>query len=292
MFIIPKNSTMRDLRPFFALVGCLMGFLSVFGQQEAPPPMLTARDSLFLTVKESRKIVHHTVHAKQTLYALSKFYSISLEELYDANPQFRTDPTLRIGARVNIPVPNRAIKRYKTKNFTWSKNTPIYYVVQNGDNLFQICKRYFSMPVDSIMKRNHLKDNNIRPGQLLQVGWMGTEGVLPEWRPVKVATQSGALKVRYDTEKKKHNEVNAQGVCAWPKDSKEKGDLYALHREAAIGTIMAVTNPMYKTTIYAKVIGRIPDGYEQNVEVVLSPEAARKLGARDPRFFVKVKYLK
>jgi len=44
--------------------------------------------------------------------------------------------------------------------------------------------------------------------------------------------------------------------------------------------------------IYAKVIGRIPEAYERNIEVVLSPEAARKLGARDPRFFVKTTYLK
>lgn len=286
-----QTRTMRNLRPLFALLGCLMGLTPVFGQQD-PFIILTARDSLFLTVKDGKKIVHHTVHAKQTLFSLSKFYSISLEDLYNENPQFRTDPTLYVGSKIRIPVPNRAIKRYKTKNFTWSKNTPIYYVVQNGDNLFQICKRYFSMPVDSIVKRNKLKDNAIRPGQLLQVGWMGTEGVLAEWRPVKAMTQSGTLKVRYEQEKKKHSEVNTQGVCAWPKDSKEKGDLYALHRDAAIGTILAVTNPMYNTTIYAKVIGRIPDGYGHNIEIIISPEAARKLGAKDPRFFVKLKYLK
>jgi len=49
---------------------------------------------------------------------------------------------------------------------------------------------------------------------------------------------------------------------------------------------------MSSRTLYAKVIGRIPEGYERNIEVVLSPEAARKLGARDPRFFVKTKYSK
>ena len=28
----------------------------------------------------------------------------------------------------------------------------------------------------------------------------------------------------------------------------------------------------------------------KNTEVILSPEAARKIGAKDPRFFVKIKY--
>ena len=78
----------------------------------------------------------------------------------------------------------------------------------------------------------------------------------------------------------------------WPKDSKEKGALYALHRQASIGTIIQVNNPMNDRIVYAKVIGRIPEAYERNIEVVLSPEAARKLGARDPRFFVKTTYLK
>jgi rare lipoprotein A (peptidoglycan hydrolase) len=68
--------------------------------------------------------------------------------------------------------------------------------------------------------------------------------------------------------------------------------LYALHRDAAIGTIISVTNPMSNRTVYAKVIARVPDGYERNVEVILSPEAARKIGALDPKFFVKVKYFK
>ena len=68
--------------------------------------------------------------------------------------------------------------------------------------------------------------------------------------------------------------------------------MYALHREAAIGTVIQVINPMGGHPVYAKVIGRIPEGYERNIEVVLSPEAARKIGARDPKFFVRVKFLK
>jgi LysM repeat protein len=279
------------------LLCCL--FLSqtlVFAQngetKETVAPLLTSKDSLFLAVSNGKKFVYHPIKAKQTLFSISKYYSISLEELYEHNPQYRTDPTLRAGTKVKIPIPNMAIKRYKNKKFVASKNTPIYYKVQNGDNLYQICKRNFDMPVDSILKRNNLKSNNIRPGQILLVAWMGTEGVLPEWRPVRQYTQSDAHKARYEQEKTKRREVESQGVCFWQKDSKEKGDLYALHREAAIGTVMCVVNPMGGRTVYAKVIGRIPEGYERNVEVVLSPEAARTLGARDPRFFVKVKFLK
>lgn len=278
---------------FIAIFMVLPGF----GQTTSPPkepvaPLLTNKDSLFLTVAEGKKYVQHPVKAKQTLFSLGRYYGLSLQELYECNTQFRTDPTLHVGSKVKIPIPNRALKRYKNSKFVVSRNVPVYYVVQPGDNLYQICKRNFGMPVDSILKRNKLKDNSIRPGQLLLVAWMGVDGVPAEWRPVRTFTKSDALKSRFEEEKGRKKERVSQGVCFWQKDSKEKGDLYAMHREADIGTIMAVTNPMGGRTVYAKVIGRIPSGYESNIEVILSPEAARNLGARDPRFFVKVKFLR
>ncbi len=288
---------MRSVLPLFIAIFMV---LPGFGQTTSPPPapkeqtvpLLTNKDSLFLTVAEGKKFLQHPVKAKQTLFSLARYYGITLQELYEFNAQFRTDPTLHVGSRVKIPIPNRALKRYKNSKFVTSRNVPVYYVVQQGDNLYQICKRNFGMPVDSIAKRNRLKDNNIRPGQLLLVAWMGVDGIPADWRPVRTFTKSDALKSRFEEEKKHKREGISQGVCFWQKDSKEKGDLYAMHREADIGTIMAVTNPMGGRTVYAKVIGRIPSGYESNIEVILSPEAARNLGARDPRFFVKVKFLK
>lgn len=277
--------------PFFVLFWLFLS-AKLYAQEEHPSPLLTSRDSILLTVEEGKKFIHHPIKPKQTLFSISRYYNIGLDELFENNPAFRNDPTLRIGAKVKIPIPNKAIKRYKSSTFKASENTSIYYVVQQGDNLYQISKRYFEMSIDSVAKRNRLKNNAIKPGQRLHMGWMGTEGIHADWRPVRVATESDAFKLAFNESKKNKKEVSAQGVCFWPKDSKEKGALYALHRDAQIGSIISVNNPMGNRTVYAKVIGRIPDGYERNIEVVLSPEAARKLGARDPRFFVKTKYLK
>jgi LysM repeat protein len=259
--------------------------------QTEAPPYLTSRDSLWLTVTNGQKFVYHPVKARQTLFSLARFYGLSLEELYEHNAVFRTDPMLRVGQRVKIPVPNRAIKRYKTAQYVASKHAPIYYVVQSGDNLFQICKRYFAMPVDTIVRRNRLRDNSIQPGQLLLMGWMGTEGVPPDWRPKREVTTNDILQGRFEQERTRRREQESQGVAFWQKDSKEEGDLYILHREAIIGSVIAVTNPMSGRVVYAKCIGRIPEGYERNLECILSPAAARRIGARDPRFFVKLRYL-
>ena len=281
---------MRKIFPLFLFCSFYAVFLH--SQEERPSPLLNSRDTLLLTVEGGKKFIHHPIKAKQTLFSISRYYNLGLDELFENNPSFRTDPTLRTGSYVKIPIPNKAIKRYKGTGFVASKNTSIYYVVQRGDNLFQISKRYFEMPVDSVAKRNRLKGNAIKPGQRLLIGWMGTEGMHTEWRTPPVSPESEALKSRFQEEKKNKKEASAQGVCFWPKDSKEKGALYALHRQASIGTIIQVNNPMNDRIVYAKVIGRIPEAYERNIEVLLSPEAARKLGARDPRFFVKTTYLK
>jgi LysM repeat protein len=283
---------MRNYLPLIAFLW-VCALPKTIAQESAEPLwLINSRDSLLLKVEDGKKFILHPVKAKQTLFSISRFYSLSLEDLVEFNPAFKTDPSLKTGARVKIPIPNKAIRRYKGKTFKPAEYASIYYIVQPGDNLYQISKRYFDMPIDSVAKRNKLKNNSIKPGQRLHVGWMGTEGIHPDWRAVKPATESSALKERFVQEKKGRKEMDTQGVCFWQKDSKEKGDLYALHRDAAIGTIISVNNPMSGRTVYAKVISRIPDGYERNIEVILSPEAARKIGALDPKFFVKVKYLK
>lgn len=264
----------------------------LLAQEGRPTPLLQARDSLLLTVENGKKYIHHIIKPKQTLFSISQYYSLGLEELFDENPAFRYDPSLKIGSTVKIPMPNKAIKRYKSSGFVASKHVSIYYIVQPGDNLYQIAKRYFEMPVDTVSARNRLKKNAIKPGQRLFIGWMGIEGIQSEWRVAHPETASDVLKTKYLEDKKKQKENLSQGVCFWQKDSKEVGRLYALHREASIGSIIQINNPMTNRTVFAKVIGRIPAAYERNIEVVLSPEAARNLGARDPRFFVKTTYLK
>lgn len=282
---------MKKLLPLFA---CTVFF--IFGKIHAQSTeliwLLSPRDSLLLVVEDGKKFVLHPVKSGQTLFSIGRYYHIGLDELTAYNPSLKDDSSLRAGSRIKVPIPNKAIRRYKGSGFKAVEWTPIYYVVQPGDNLYQISKRYFDMPVDSVSARNHLKNNAIKPGQRLQVGWMGVEGIHSDWRVSAGSEEDQALKEKYAREKNGRKEIETQGVCFWQKDSKEKSDLYALHRDAAIGTIISVYNPMSNRTVYAKVIARIPDGYERNIEVILSPAAAQRLAARDPRFFVKVKYLK
>lgn len=256
---------------------------------------LTTKDTIFISVGEyDEKFFVHQIAEKQTLYSLAKFYGLSLEALYHYNPYLR-DKVLSISDPIKIPIPNRAILRYRNALVSSREYVPICYRVKPGDNLFRISKIFFRMPIDTIMQRNGLYSHNLQPGYILQMGWMSTEGI-PEHFQRSRLSYNDKMAMKFEELKlsEKKGERLEQGVAFWQKNSKQEvSDLYALHRRAPINTLIAIENPMKQRTVYAKVIGRIPDtAYGREVIVVLSPAVARQLGARDARFFVRVRYLK
>lgn len=255
---------------------------------------LLPKDTIFLSIEENGdKFFEHCMERKQTLYSLAKFYALSVEELYYYNSGLKEKPVAP-GQAIRIPIPNGAIKRYKEKGFINWKHVPIFYVVKKGDTMFRIAKTLFRMPVDTLMMRNNLVSTTLKLGQKIHIGWMETAGVPEKLREGgdPNARRNAALEYLYGKEAQSKKVAEHQGVAFWQKKSSQDLDLYALHRWAPLNSIISVTNPMSKLTVHVKVIGRIPDSaYGDDIIVVLSPLAAKMLNARDPRFFVRVKYL-
>ncbi len=93
-------------------------------------------------------------------------------------------------------------------------------------------------------------------------------------------------------EKSNRQKVDDQGIAFWHKEMRGNKGLYVLHRSATRGSVIKISNPMFGTTVYAKVAGNISaSAYPDEVMIVVSPEVAGKLGARDARFFAKISYL-
>jgi LysM repeat protein len=257
---------------------------------------LTPKDTVFLSVGPyNEKVFEHKMEKKQTLYSLAKFYGLSVEELYLYNPGLK-EQAVRLGQAILVPIPNRAITRYKIDGFVESEHVPVFYVVRKGDTMYRIAGTYFRMPMVEIMDRNEMDVTDVKPGQRLLIGWMKLSGIPEEYRQFDggpLARRNHAMRQIYIRECFSKKEHEHQGVAYWKTASKEDSDLYALHREAPLNAVIAVTNPMTNRTVYAKVIGKIPDSaYGNDVIVVLSPLAAKLLGAVDPRFFIRVKYCK
>ncbi|MCO6478039.1 MAG: LysM peptidoglycan-binding domain-containing protein [Phaeodactylibacter sp.] len=255
---------------------------------------LTAKDTIFLSIGPfEEKYFDHIVAPKQTLYSLARFYGLSVEELYYFNPGLKDQP-VKIGMPIRVPIPNAAIKRYMESGFQPSENVPVFYVVKRGDTMYRIAKSYFRMPMELLMARNNMAGHTLKEGQQLHVGWISVFGIpdtLRQHAGGPLARRNAALKKIYQFEAAGKRQYESQGVAFWQKDSKEDSDLYALHRYAPRNSIIEVLNPMNNRIVYVKVIGKIPDtAYRDDVVVILSPLAAKLLGAIDARFFVKVKY--
>lgn len=255
---------------------------------------LTQNDTVFLSVGYlGEKVFEHQMEKKQTLFSLAQFYGLSVEELYYYNPGLK-DGQVALGQQVRVPIPNRAIIRYRPEDFAPWKYAPVFYKVRKGDTVYRIAKVYFRMPIDTIRGRAGLTNNDLKVDQLIQVGWMNINGIPEEYREFvggPLERRNHALKQVYLRTLSPKGKNEQRGVACWRKDARESSDLYALHRKAPINSIVEVYNPMTYRTVYVKVIGRIPDtAYGDNVKVVLSPLAANLLGARDPRFFVHVRY--
>ena len=276
----------------------LLPFL-IFAHHGDSLTYLTPQDSVFLTVDESnQKIILHQLEKKQTMYSLAKFYGLEFNEVMYYNEDLETVSDISVGTFINIPIPNKAIKRYQRKDFDPTKHSSIYYKVKKGDTLYGVAKRMFRMPVEDIQERNNLTDNNIQPGQYLHVGWISTEGIPREYRklkPVPPEWQASQLNERHYLQAKgiKFEKIE-NGVAAWNKNSKTEGKLTALHMSAPINSIIEVTNTMNNRSIYLKVVGRPSSKvyYGPNVKVIVTPKVAKMLGVRDHRFYTIIKSLR
>ena len=69
------------------------------------------------------------------------------------------------------------------------------------------------------------------------------------------------------------------------------GKYYALMNNVPVGTIVKVTFPSTNKTVYAKVLGQLPEMKESNgLSLRLSDAAASELGVAINKFYVDVKY--
>jgi LysM repeat protein len=290
--VISSKKNQRYKHPL-SILGIFCFFISLQSiAQNTSVTYLTEKDTLFLNLndKTGEKIIDHAMQQGQTLYSLARFYGLNEEELYSYNPTLKSNK-LPVGQIVHVPIPNAAIKRFKGDNFKRWKFAPIMFVVKKGDNLYKIAKTLFHMPIDSVVKWNKLPDNTIKPGQQLHVGWMSLEGVPDSIRGLKKTTIDTRGKALADNFTKQKNSIEQRGAAFWQKGGNQYTELYCLHRLAKVGSTMAITNGMTNRTVYAKVIGKLPDNiYGNEIILIVSPSAARLLGAKDEKFFVKIKY--
>ena len=250
-------------------------------------------DTVYLEMNRfEEKLFAHRLAPGQTLGKLAQFYGMPVEDIFFYNPDLSLDDLVE-GTPVRVPIPNRAIHRYRPRDYSRWRYVPICYLPRRQDNLYRISKDYFKMPMDTLLRRNALTNAGQLPvGRPLLVGWMRTSGI-PRTREESsnpIIRKSNQLKRRFSAERYDRTIRTERGASTWTRNGRGGNDLVVLHRKAALNSVIRIHHPMFNRTLYATVIGRIPPSTDPEIHVMVSPYLAKALGVRDLRFFTIVDY--
>lgn len=109
--------------------------------------------------QNSPDYTYHKVEKGETLYALSKKYNVSLEDIIKHNP----DAKYGLKTEQIIKIPN-----IKKGNFDYENKDVYYYTVEKRNTLFSISQK-FKIPIKQIIIFNPTTKDGLKTGQVLKI---------------------------------------------------------------------------------------------------------------------------
>jgi LysM repeat protein len=254
--------------------------------------------------------LYHTVEAGQTLYAISRQYDVSVDEIKRLNNL--TSNELSTGQQLVVKKGQKPLEQtapVKPEPVATKNPQLTYHTVAPSETLFSISQKY-DVSVDDIKKWNDLKSNSLSVGQELAIGKPATikaPVVVAEETPAREKKKelvvseasNGSLKqinkqgyTRDTASVAGYEKVVEEGFAMVIENSPETRKFLALHRTAPIGAILEVKNRMNGRSIYVRVVGKLPDtGTNNKVLIRLSEKAFQRLESVDPKVPVEVSYV-
>lgn len=203
-------------------------------------------------------------------------------------------------------LPHGKYDKTEPKNTMQVSTFAKYHKVKQGETLYGISKRY-NTSIEMIKTLNALEGDDVSEGQrlLVQDGSAKTEtvdkGTEVETEYVKMKQEMDVQKyddlgydtpvetqqsesttgysvrveklVEYNIEKVEEQGTAAVGASSVPNDKN-----FALHFNAPIGTVIMVTNPENKNTVFVKVTGNFPKNESSSEIIKLSESSAKQIG--------------
>ena len=128
-----------------------------------------------VTVAPELKDIQYEVKKGDNLGSIAKKFGSSLTDLKNWNKLHSN--TLTVGNvlivaknEIAITTNNATVDSFKKKDIiTSSKNSDINYLVQKGDSLFSISKKYPGVTVSDLKKWNNISGDDLKPGMDLKI---------------------------------------------------------------------------------------------------------------------------
>jgi len=110
--------------------------------------------------------IEHTIRKGETLMAISRKYNVSVQDIQEANQLHGTN--LVAGKKLVIVTPKTEAPKTVASRQAPAQKNPIYHVVQSGDTLWDISRKY-GLSVDKIKKVNNIKGNSLKAGMKILI---------------------------------------------------------------------------------------------------------------------------
>ncbi|PIQ20830.1 MAG: peptidoglycan-binding protein [Cytophagales bacterium CG18_big_fil_WC_8_21_14_2_50_42_9] len=224
------------------------------------PVAATAASKTFVVDAQGNKM--HRVAPKQTLYAISRLYAVSPEDLKKWNKL--TSNEISVGDELIVGVGSQPTA------------TP-QYVPEVDDDVASTSPA----PV-SVAKTMPPAEPISRP----------TATAAERNQPIATASASTAPVERTVSGSGAISKVTENGLAEIIENRTENNKYLALHKTAPIGTILQVKNVSNNQSVYVRVVGKMPEtATNDKVIVKLSNRAYQKLAATNNQFRVEVSYM-
>ena len=228
------------------------------------PVAAAATAKTFVVDAQGNKI--HRVAPKQTLYAISRLYAVSSDDLKKWNNL--TSNEISVGDDLIVGVGSKP-------------TTAPQYVPELDDDVES------TKPVTAAPDEVAISTPAPQPAEPLS-----RTPAAPAGKSQPVITASSAPVERTVTGSGSISKITENGLAEILENRTENNKYLALHKTAPIGTILQVKNVSNGQSVYVRVIGKLPeDAANDKVIVKLSNRAYQKLAAASNQFRVEVSYM-
>lgn len=248
--------------------------------------------TVYSDVASGHILFDHYVAPGQTLFGITKFYGLALEDTYTLNPKLRIG--YEAGDLVRTPIPRQAIRAAPAPDsLAWF--VPVNYRMRKGETLFGLYKRTLQLDnADRLYALNpDLDPARMSANQVLAIGYLKLDGI-PEALQGEVedpyVRRNRGLRALWKNQTKGKKLISENGKAAWTRKG-DRNKWMVLHRTAPIGTLIEIEDPRSRKTIYARVVERIPEQVtDRDVILVVSPLLVKAFGVRDRHFYVRTRH--
>ncbi|MCP4522229.1 MAG: LysM peptidoglycan-binding domain-containing protein [Cytophagales bacterium] len=235
----------------------------------------TSSTTVNSSASSSNKV--HTVQSGETLYKISTKYGVSVSNIKKWN-NLKSN-SLNKGQK--LIVGKGGANNSTTSQTSQATQKQITHKVKSGETLYGIARKY-NVSVATLKKKNPNIEKGLSVGAILIIKEGTTDGSSHQ--------QIGATNEKHKKIYTGYEKVVQEGTSTLTmKTGFDENFSYVFHATIPYGVIVTVINPLTGEYTYARVIGKIPEGSSNIIEVSKTVWETLKLSGKRPP--IKISYV-